>query len=117
MQENTFEMQIDKVSFVVETKNLDKGNASVEEKLKIIESALTEEQSQCQTGKNSRYLALHWLLDDSHSHLTKNGDSAGVCPREWDAIKKIVRKCREELAEKGLDYEKIAASVANPGGL
>lgn len=36
MQENTFEMQIDKVSFVVETKNLDKGNASVEEKLKII---------------------------------------------------------------------------------
>ncbi len=87
--------------------------APIEEKLKIIESALTEEQSQCQTGKNPRYLALHWLLDDSHSRLTKNGDSAGVCPREWDAIKKIVRKCREELAEKGLDYEKIAASVAS----
>ncbi len=36
MQENTFEMNVGKVSFVVEAKNLERGKESVEEKLKNI---------------------------------------------------------------------------------
>ena len=35
-QENTFEMNVGKVSFVVEAKNLERGKESVEEKLKNI---------------------------------------------------------------------------------
>ena len=36
MQENTFEMKVGKVSFVIETKNMEKGKESAEEKLKNI---------------------------------------------------------------------------------
>ncbi len=36
MRENTFEMIVGKVSFVVEAKNLEKGKESAEEKLKKI---------------------------------------------------------------------------------
>lgn len=36
MQENTFEMNVGKVSFVVEAKNLERGKESAEEKLKNI---------------------------------------------------------------------------------
>ena len=36
MQENTFEMNVGKVSFVVEAKNLESGKESAEEKLKNI---------------------------------------------------------------------------------
>jgi len=36
MQENTFEMKVGKVSFIVGAKNLEKGKVSVEEKLKTI---------------------------------------------------------------------------------
>lgn len=35
-QENTFEMKVGKVSFVIETKNMEKGKESAEEKLKNI---------------------------------------------------------------------------------
>lgn len=36
MQENTFEMEVGKVSFVIETKNPKKGKESAEDKLKNI---------------------------------------------------------------------------------
>lgn len=36
MQENTFEMKVGKVFFTIETKNMEKGKESAEEKLKKI---------------------------------------------------------------------------------
>lgn len=36
MQENTFEIKVGKVFFVIETKNLEKGKESAEEKMKNI---------------------------------------------------------------------------------
>lgn len=47
MQENTFEMKIGKFFFVVETKDLEKGRESAEEKLKkiMIKDLITKDKA------------------------------------------------------------------------
>ena len=86
--------------------------APIEEMLKMIESGLTRQSCRSAPVSNLRYMALHLLLsgDGSPDRPSVYPD---IDPRDREEIEQLARNCRGALAEKGLDGDKIAASVAS----
>ena len=85
--------------------------ATIEEKLIRIESAISDAYDGFPM-RIPRHLALRLLLNGDCTLPGGGADCEenSMCRRE--IISQTARKCREELAEKGLDGDKIAASVA-----
>ena len=83
--------------------------SAIEEELKIIETAIADDTTDHPKMANFRYFALRLLLGAEKTSFTDASETGGGCNYSIE----IARQCRERLAEKGLDKEKIAAAVAS----